>query len=281
MSQTTSARRNGARRHRIPDDVRRPLLEVWLWIATVFGTALIAANAARDPDFRWNGPKVFAYAALLLLVFSATLWRNAPRAWRCGALGVFFNTLAIASLFLRGGTTHADLYLTMAVVLAGALSGLRLLLLSFGLGLLWYGLAAYCWMSGLLPLPGGNAPAGVATYGYWADKWLGYVLSCGAIVGIVGFLVTRLIRPSAVADESAAALAREQQLRAQGELSRLHAERDAQESLRRSEQEMRSLFRAAPVGIAVLHERTFRRINDRIVELFGYTAEELVGGGAE
>jgi PAS domain S-box-containing protein len=252
-------------------------LEVWLWIATVFGTALIVANAAKDPTFRWGEPRVFVYAALPLLVLVATLWRSGPPAWRSGALGVFFNTLAIASLFLRGGTTHADLYLTMAVVLAGALSGLRLLLISFGLGLLWYGLAAYCWLSGLLPLPGQSAPAGVASFGYWTEKTLGYVLTCGAIVGIVGFLVTRLIRHSEQADESAAALAREQQLRAQGELARLQAEREAQESLRRSEQEMRSLFLAAPVGIAVLHERTIRRVNDRIVELFGYTAEELIG----
>jgi|GEM_PF-1836500 len=277
MLQTTPPQHASVLHHRLPDDVRRPLLEVWLWIATVFGTALIVANVARDPDFRWSEPKVLAYATLPLLVLIATLWRNGPPAWRSGALGVFFNTLAIASLFLRGGTTHADLYLTMAVVLAGALSGLRLLLVSFGLGLLWYGLAAYCWMSGLLPLPGESAPANVASFGYWADKALGYVLTCGAIVGIVGFLVARLIRHTDQADESAAALAREQQLRAQGELARLHAEHEAQESLRRSEQEMRSLFLAAPVGIAVLHERTVRRVNDRIVELFGYTAEELIG----
>lgn len=277
MPPTTSPRPRLRLRHRIPDDVRRPLVDVWLWIATIFGTALIAANAAQAPDFRWSEPKVFFYGAVQLAVLVAALWRRGPQPLRCATLGFFFNALALASLLFRAGTSHTNLYLTLAVLLAGALSGLRLLLLSFGLGLLWYGLAAYGWTSGLLPLPGETIPAGVASLGFWADKVLGYVLTCGAVVTIVGFLVDSLIAHSEQAATTTVALAREQQLRVEGELSRLLAERDAQESLRRSEQEMRSLFLAAPIGIAVLHERTIRRVNARIVEFFGYSEHELIG----
>ena len=161
-------------RHRIPDDVRQPLLDVWLWIATVFGTALIATNAARASDFRWTEPKVFFYGTVQLVVLVAALWRRGPQPLRSAALGFFFNAFAIASLLFRAGTSHTNLYLTLAVLLAGALSGLRLLLFSFGLGLLWYGLAAYGWTSGLLPLQGETIPAGVTTFGFWADKVLGY-----------------------------------------------------------------------------------------------------------
>jgi hypothetical protein len=210
MPPTTPPRSSFLLRHRVPDDVRQPLLDVWLWIATVFGTALIATNAARNPDFRWTELKVFFYGAVQLVVLVAALWRRGPPPLRSAALGFFFNAFAIASLLFRAGTSHTNLYLTIAVLLAGALSGLRLLLFSFGLGLLWYGLAAYAWVSGHLPLSGDAIPAGVTAFGFWADKVLGYVLTCGAVVAIVAFLIDRLTRHSEQAAAAATALAREQ-----------------------------------------------------------------------
>ena len=54
----------------------------------------------------------------------------------------------------------------------------------------------------------------------------------------------------------------------------------AEESLRQNEATLRSIFRAAPVGIGVVANRVFVRVNERITEMTGYTAEELVGQSA-
>lgn len=51
----------------------------------------------------------------------------------------------------------------------------------------------------------------------------------------------------------------------------------AEEALRRGEEELRSIFSAAPTGIAVVVGRVIRSANDRLCELTGYTHNELVG----
>lgn len=54
----------------------------------------------------------------------------------------------------------------------------------------------------------------------------------------------------------------------------------AEEALRTSELELRSMFRAAPVGISLLRDRVFVRANAVMTRMFGYTAEELIGKSA-
>ncbi len=54
----------------------------------------------------------------------------------------------------------------------------------------------------------------------------------------------------------------------------------AEESLRESEARIRSIFRAAPVGIGIVVNRVLKEVNDRICEMTGYSQEELIGNDA-
>ncbi len=56
--------------------------------------------------------------------------------------------------------------------------------------------------------------------------------------------------------------------------------KQAQEAIRRSEAELASIFRAAPVGIGLVSNRVFLKVNERICRMTGYTADELVGRNA-
>lgn len=56
--------------------------------------------------------------------------------------------------------------------------------------------------------------------------------------------------------------------------------RQAEESLRAREAALNSIFRAAPVGIGVVVDRVFVRVNDRLCEMTGYSQEDLMGSSA-
>ena len=49
---------------------------------------------------------------------------------------------------------------------------------------------------------------------------------------------------------------------------------------RQAEASLRSIFRVAPIGIGVVQNRVLTQVNDRICEMIGYAAEELVGQSA-
>ncbi|MBI4643150.1 MAG: PAS domain S-box protein, partial [Deltaproteobacteria bacterium] len=54
----------------------------------------------------------------------------------------------------------------------------------------------------------------------------------------------------------------------------------AEEELRIREAKLRSIFRAAPTGIGVVADRVLLEVNDRILEMTGYSAQELIGQSA-
>ncbi len=56
--------------------------------------------------------------------------------------------------------------------------------------------------------------------------------------------------------------------------------RQAQEALRRSEELISSIYRAAPTGIGVVSNRTLISVNDRVCEITGYSRDDLIGKNA-
>jgi PAS domain S-box-containing protein len=53
-----------------------------------------------------------------------------------------------------------------------------------------------------------------------------------------------------------------------------------EERIRASEARLRSIFMASPVGIGVVANRVFQEVNDRLCQITGYSANELVGKSA-
>jgi PAS domain S-box-containing protein len=53
-----------------------------------------------------------------------------------------------------------------------------------------------------------------------------------------------------------------------------------EERIRESEARLRSIFMASPVGIGVVVNRVFQEVNDRLCQMTGYSAGELVGKSA-
>jgi two-component system cell cycle sensor histidine kinase/response regulator CckA len=56
--------------------------------------------------------------------------------------------------------------------------------------------------------------------------------------------------------------------------------KEAERALRESEIKMRSIFRAAPIGIGLVVNRMIMQANDRLCEMTGYSQEELIGQSA-
>jgi PAS domain S-box-containing protein len=52
------------------------------------------------------------------------------------------------------------------------------------------------------------------------------------------------------------------------------------EALKRSEEELRSLFRVAPIGIGLTEHRILKSVNERFCEMTGFTKEEILGQNA-
>jgi PAS domain S-box-containing protein len=57
----------------------------------------------------------------------------------------------------------------------------------------------------------------------------------------------------------------------------LTARKAAEEALRHSEATLRSIFRAAPIGIGLMRDGVLCHVNQRICEITGYSEEELIG----
>ncbi|NJL32077.1 MAG: PAS domain S-box protein, partial [Phycisphaerales bacterium] len=54
----------------------------------------------------------------------------------------------------------------------------------------------------------------------------------------------------------------------------------AEEALRESTQYIQSIFRSAPIGIGVVSNRIFKKVNQRLCKLTGYAPEELLDQSA-
>jgi PAS domain S-box-containing protein len=54
----------------------------------------------------------------------------------------------------------------------------------------------------------------------------------------------------------------------------------ADDTVRKNEEKLKSIFRVAPIGIGVVINRIFTEVNPRVCEMTGYLSEELVGQSA-
>lgn len=61
---------------------------------------------------------------------------------------------------------------------------------------------------------------------------------------------------------------------------RIIQRKQATEALRKSEEEIKSIFRAAPIGIGMVVNRIIKTANQRLCEMVGYRLEELLGQSA-
>ena len=55
----------------------------------------------------------------------------------------------------------------------------------------------------------------------------------------------------------------------------------AEDTLKKSEKKLKSIFRAAPTGIGVVSDRVFQQVNNRFCEIIGYSKNELIGQDAK
>ena len=65
-----------------------------------------------------------------------------------------------------------------------------------------------------------------------------------------------------------------------GSIRDITEQKKAEDELRTHEATLASIFRAAPIGIGLVSARVMQRVNDRLCEMTGYSAEELVGKSA-
>jgi two-component system cell cycle sensor histidine kinase/response regulator CckA len=56
--------------------------------------------------------------------------------------------------------------------------------------------------------------------------------------------------------------------------------KQAEEEAQKSRDQLQSIFRAAPIGIGVVIDRTATFVNQRFIEMLGYTRDELIGQNA-
>ncbi|WP_299983780.1 PAS domain S-box protein [Desulfobacula sp.] len=54
-----------------------------------------------------------------------------------------------------------------------------------------------------------------------------------------------------------------------------------EDTLKKNEQELKSIFRAAPTGIGAVRDRFLYQVNDRFCEITGYSKDELIGQNAK
>ena len=72
-----------------------------------------------------------------------------------------------------------------------------------------------------------------------------------------------------------------------GSIGKLEIFRDITErkqmkdALINSETELKSIFRAAPIGIGVVCDRTFQHVNNHLCKITGYSKDELIGQNAK
>ncbi|MBI5382294.1 MAG: PAS domain S-box protein [Opitutae bacterium] len=263
----------------LPDEVRKPLIEVALWVSGLCGTLGFLINVLfvqQKIDAELH-PWLWVLGALQVGTIVAAVWRTAPPKLR--ALLALANPalLAFASIGFAALRPGVPLQLLACILLAGLLLGARAFAVATGLTLAGLAVAAYGWITHWLPFPGAVPWAGPTEAGYWIGAFNAFLLWGGGLIILTGHLMKILGEFYINQQQLTQSLAREQQERATAELRHLEERARSAEEREQSERLLASLFRSAPVGIALVKDRVVVRANGFWSTLLGYSPAELTG----
>jgi len=266
------------RRHALPPEVARPLSRTCAWVVGI-GTLVVfgALAAGSHPGLLLAFP-VWSILLMCTFVLGCAAVRRTPPAL-CGfATAATLSLTAVTGLLYIGFGPGIAVCLAFLVLYTGLLTSGRTLVLTLIAVIVVVALSGYLWARGVLPptsvlaeyaLP---APRPVR----WFSMTLAFALGCTGCAAVVYYVKRALLDYVDQQNIVVASLAREQELRALAEVDRLRAENRAQAADRQSTERLRALFRAAPIGIALLRDRRILEINDHVSALFGHSREELL-----
>jgi len=270
-------------RHALPPEVARPLARVCALVVSaglLLILSLMVRHGGRAVLAEW--PIALVLASVLLLPVAVIVRRLPPH--MLGFLTAGSVTLTgLVGLGYIGFGPGLAVWLTFIAAHAGVLVGARALLGTLAGTAIVLVLAAIGWERGVLPVS--DVLIGFRNVPDDPIRWTGAIVAtmsgCAASSAVSYFLKRALLDHVRRQQVDAATLAHEQQLRAQAEVERLGAEAEAARAARQSAEQMRAVFRAAPVAANLARDRRFIETNDEMVRLFGYSREEVVGGTAE
>ncbi|WP_404423212.1 PAS domain-containing sensor histidine kinase [Nibricoccus sp. IMCC34717] len=261
----------------IPADVRTPVVTVGLSIAGIGGMALMVVSALSNDTFNPYHPVLHGLIALHLTVGAAALWRRGPMALRAGLLVGYCTVFSGTLLAYLGPTVESSFLMLTCIMLAGLLFGRRMMALMVLLQLALIAWVARLWLIGVLPPADTQKIRTPAELVFWPQWGLSFLFGSATLCSLIFFLLKKLDSHYQEEKRMFQTLAREQQLRAQAELSRLQSEVQ-----RRSlESEFGVLWSSTPLGLSVVKDRKFVRVNQRMTEILGYTEAEFVGRPTE
>jgi PAS domain S-box-containing protein len=261
----------------IPDDVRQPVVTIGLGIAAVGGALVLTLSALANPNFEPLHPVMLLFFGMQLGVSVAALRRSGSLVLRATVL-VTYSTLFGAIVISYVGPTVAPTFLMLtSILLAGLLFGRRAMAVMVAVQVGILVVTAYFWLKGVLPpsntqeLPKPNSVV------FWVLWGVSFAFGGATICTLIFFLLKKLGSHHHEERRILQHLAREQQLRAQAELSRLQSEMHRHSA----ESEFGVLWSATPLGLSVVKERKFVRVNQRMAEIFGYSEADFLGQSSE
>jgi PAS domain S-box-containing protein len=226
---------------------RGPLLNATLWVSALLGSVWLSVGMAEDPQLMLSLPGGMI-EGLLALAWAAAIAKRFPEGVRLGCLLTFYFGVAGVAVMEIGPIVPAAFILLMLFMLTSMLyGGLRGALAAIAAVTIQYGICAYGWASGILPLrfvpQFNNDPHGVFV---WLRAGAGQLMGSAAIAAIVIFVMRH-----------------EKQINA---------------ALRASEDSARLLLEHAPESVLVLdvESQRFVAANPAAESLFGYSQAELM-----
>ncbi|MDX2186286.1 MAG: ATP-binding protein [Opitutaceae bacterium] len=261
----------------IPPDVRSPVVNFGLIVASVGGLILLAISSVTSANWDFTHPILLGLVLLQVFAGVAALKRSWPFKFRATVLLGYFALFALLVAAYRGPTVLASFLLLTCILLSAMMFGRRAMILMLVIEVIAVTCAAVLWCKGILPLENGPVQVGPTQPLFWIQWAIAFLVGSASICALIFFLLRKLDQYYREERRMFQYLAREQQLRAQAELSRLQAEIEK----RTAESEFGMLWKTTPLGLSLVRSRIFIRVNSRMSDIFGYDEQEFVGKSSE